>query len=62
MPSRVRAILYGERRDELVRQLAESFKNLVVGSTHVFLACNTSHGSSMRRGLPLLIPPVIKWT
>lgn len=26
MPSRVRAILYGERRDELVRQLAESVK------------------------------------
>lgn len=44
MPSRVRAILYGERRDELVRQLAESVKNLVGGgSTHVFLACNTSH-------------------
>lgn len=44
MPSRVRAILYGDRRDELVRQLAESVKNLVGGgSTHVFLACNTSH-------------------
>ena len=44
MPSRVRAILYGERREELVRQLAESVKNLVgEGSTHVFLACNTSH-------------------
>ena len=44
MPSRVRAILYGERREELVRQLAESVKNLVGGgSTHVFLACNTSH-------------------
>lgn len=44
MPSRVRAILYGERRDELVRQLAESVKNLVGGgATHVFLACNTSH-------------------
>ena len=44
MPSRVRAILSGERRDVLVRQLAESVKNLVGGgSTHVFLACNTSH-------------------
>ena len=44
MPSCVRAILYGERRDELVRQLSESVKNLVgAGSTHVFLACNTSH-------------------
>lgn len=44
MPSRVRAILYGEKRDELVRQLAESVKNLVGGGcSHVFLACNTSH-------------------
>lgn len=31
MPSRVRAILYGDRRNELVRQLAESVKNLVGG-------------------------------
>jgi choline kinase len=31
MPSRVRAALYGERRDELVRQLAESVRNLVSG-------------------------------
>lgn len=44
MPSRVRAILYGEKRDELVRQLAESVRNLVGGGcSHVFLACNTSH-------------------
>lgn len=44
MPSRVRAILYGERRNELVRELAESVRNLVAsGATHVFLACNTSH-------------------
>lgn len=44
MPSRVRAILYDERRDELVRQLAESVRNLVEGgASHVFLACNTSH-------------------
>ena len=44
MPSRVRTILYGECREEFVRQLAESTKNLVGGgSTHVFLACNTSH-------------------
>ncbi len=44
MPSRVRAVLYGECRDELIRQLSESVENLVEGgSTHVFLACNTSH-------------------
>lgn len=38
MPSRVRAILYGERRDELVRQLAESVKNLVGGGFHPCLS------------------------
>lgn len=44
MPSRVRAILYGEKRGELVRQIAESVRNLVGGGcSHVFLACNTSH-------------------
>ena len=44
MPSRVRAILYDEKREELVRQLAESVRNLVgAGCSHVFLACNTSH-------------------
>lgn len=44
MPSRVRAILYGEDRDELVRELADSVQHLVeTGATHVFLACNTSH-------------------
>lgn len=44
MPSRVRAILYGERRGELVEQLASSTRNLInAGATHVFYACNTSH-------------------
>jgi aspartate racemase len=44
MPSRVRAILYGERREELVRQLAESTRNLIAsGATKVIYACNTSH-------------------
>ena len=44
MPSRVRAILYGERREELVDALAESTRNLLHdGASHVFYACNTSH-------------------
>ena len=44
MPSRVRAILYNDNRDELVRELLDSVQHLVeTGATHVFLACNTSH-------------------
>lgn len=44
MPSRVRAILYNENRDELVRELSDSVQHLVeTGATYVFLACNTSH-------------------
>ena len=44
MPSRVRAILYGERREELVELLAQSACSLIAaGATHVFYACNTSH-------------------
>lgn len=44
MPSRVRAILYKERREELVNSLANSVEMLIDnGATHVILACNTSH-------------------
>lgn len=44
MPSRVRAILYGEGRPELVAMLAESARNLLdAGATHLVFACNTSH-------------------
>ena len=44
MPSRVRAILYNERRAELASMLAESTKNLMAaGATHIVYACNTSH-------------------
>ena len=44
MPSRVRAILYEERREELVDMLAESAGNLIAaGATHLVFACNTSH-------------------
>ena len=44
MPSRVRAILYDERREELVEQLAESAQNLLsAGATRLVFACNTSH-------------------
>ena len=44
MPSRVRAILYGEDRRTLVLKIAESIRNLIsCGATHIILACNTSH-------------------
>lgn len=44
MPSRVRAILYGEKREELERQLAGHMAGLVgLGCTDLVLCCNTSH-------------------
>ncbi len=44
MPSRVRALLYGERRQELVEQLARHMAGLVrLGCTDIVLCCNTSH-------------------
>ena len=44
MPSRVRAILYGEQHDALVSQMMSSLSNLVdAGCTKIILACNTSH-------------------
>ena len=44
MPSRVRAFLYNEKKDQLVNEMAESMQNLVnAGCTRIMLACNTSH-------------------
>ncbi len=44
MPSRVRAILYNEKRDELISELTDSANNMLrAGATHIILACNTSH-------------------
>lgn len=44
MPSRVRAILYKENREELVSQIQDSLRTLLnAGCTHIVLACNTSH-------------------
>lgn len=44
MPSRVRAILYDERKEEIRNSLAESTRNLLAcGATILILACNTSH-------------------
>lgn len=44
MPGRVRAILYGERRDEVVAELSESVAGLLgAGCDRIVLACNTSH-------------------
>lgn len=44
MPSRVRAILYDEQKEELIDSLTTSIKNLInSGATKIILACNTSH-------------------
>jgi aspartate racemase len=44
MPSRVRAVLYGERQHELVAALADSVRRLLsYGVDTLVLACNTSH-------------------
>ena len=44
MPSRVRAILYGERREELVEDLSDSAIQMLQGGvSRIILACNTSH-------------------
>lgn len=52
MPSRVRAILYGERVDEVSDMLAESVRNLIhSGADVLVLACNTSH---------VFLPEIIK--
>jgi aspartate racemase len=44
LPSRVRAILYGERRDELVEGMAASIDGLLAYDPHVVvMPCNTAH-------------------
>lgn len=44
MPSRVRAILYGEKYDEVLKELIMSIEGLInQGANSIILACNTSH-------------------
>ncbi len=44
MPSRVRAFLYNENVDLLVKEMADSMNSLVnSGANRIILACNTSH-------------------
>ncbi len=44
MPSRVRAILYNEKWEEVVAELADSIQHLIsFGCDRIVLACNTSH-------------------
>lgn len=44
MPSRVRALLYDERRDELVAQLSSAVAGMMAaGVNKIVFACNTSH-------------------
>lgn len=44
MPSRVRALLYGEKRDDLVAELTDSVEHMLdMGANRIVFACNTSH-------------------
>jgi len=44
MPSRVRAILYNEKKEELIDDLCSSVKYLTMaGANKIVFACNTSH-------------------
>lgn len=44
MPSRVRAFLYNEKKEQLVDEMADSMQNLVkAGCNRIILACNTSY-------------------
>lgn len=45
MPSRTRALLYGERYDEVVRGIYRSITGLLKwgGDTHIILVCGTAH-------------------
>ena len=44
MPSRVRAALYGENRQQLVDEMSDSVRNLErSGCNRILLACNTAH-------------------
>lgn len=44
MPSRVRAILYNERWDQVVSEISDSIGTLIqAGCDNIILACNTSH-------------------
>ncbi len=44
MPSRVRAILYDERPQEIVEELTNAVRGLLAcGADHLVFACNTSH-------------------
>ena len=44
MPSRVRAALYGENKEQLICEMSDSVSNLVkCGCDRIILACNTAH-------------------
>ena len=44
IPSRVRAVLYNERREEVIDCMTSSLKNLLsLGATKIVVACNTAH-------------------
>lgn len=51
MPSRVRAILYGEKQDQLIREMSDSVRHLSeAGAEKILLGCMTAH--YFRKQLP----------
>lgn len=44
MPSRVRAFLFDENKEQLINEMADSMEHLIdAGCNRIILACNTSH-------------------
>lgn len=44
MPSRTRALLYGEAYDDVVKMIADSIKKMdALGADHIVLVCGTAH-------------------
>lgn len=44
LPSRVRCILYGERKPEIVEGMSNSIRNLInAGAKKIIITCNTAH-------------------
>lgn len=52
IPSRVRAVLYHEKEEEVIKGISESVSNLIrFGANRIIIACNTAH---------VFLPEVIK--
>jgi xanthosine utilization system XapX-like protein len=54
MPNRVRAILYGKRREELVEQLAEAIRGMPLRNSYVSVSSKSRNPNGMVSGNGLL--------